>query len=276
MRGKGVMETMSNSRLREIFINDIELFGLVAGLRPVAKKEGPDAQRLMAMSDELKAAGFTVVRNDLTGCAYVSQDADAVARLVELENREFSGGNPELRAQTIYEIGLMLGYPDCCAKAFSSHRMQDDTHVMAEFIAQTRATHRALTGDSGSSVITLPWQLNILVPMTGPVFYYPCTADCPASLVLANKYFAALESVRPGATKQIKDTLAHPVLVAGRWDFVVFDGTVGADGTINFTSWRTASCYLPVPAPSPQFQKFIDELPPHGHIKTANLVLNFK
>lgn len=276
MRGKGVMDIMSNSRLRDIFINDIELFGLMAGLRPVAKKEGPDAERLMAMSDELMAAGFTVVKNDLTGCAYVSQDRDAVARLVELENREFSGGNPELRAQTIYEIGLMLGYPDCCAKAFSSHRMQDDTHVMAEFIAQTRATHRTLTGDSGSTVITLPWQLNFLVPMTGPVFYYPCTADCPASLTLANRYLAALELARPGATEQMKQILAHPVLVAGRWDFVVFDGSADQEGTINFTSWRTAADYHPVPAPSPQFTKFISELPQQGHIKTANLVLNFK
>ncbi len=264
---------MSNSKLREIFINDIELFGLMAGLRPVAKKEGPDAQRLMTMANELAAAGFTVVKNDMTGCAYVSQDADAVARLVELENREFTGGNPELRAQTIYEIGLMLGYPDCCARAFSRHKMQDDACVMGTFIAAEMA-HAASTGTG--NVLTLPWQLNFLIPMTGPVFYYPCAADCPASLALANKYFAALESVRPGATEQIKQALAHPVLVAGRWDFVVIDGSVGDDGTINFTSWRTAADYHPVPAPSPQFTKFISDLPRNGVIMTANLILNFK
>lgn len=271
------MNILSNNRLRDIFINDIELFGLIAELRPIAKKEGPDAAQLMLMTDELAAAGFTVARNELTGCAYVSKDADAVARLIELENREFGGGNPELRARTIYEIGLMLGYPDCCAKAFSAHQMQDDAHVMGKFISQTRQKAdggQDITG--GGNVVTLPWQLNFLVPMTGPVFYYPCTADCPASLELANRYIAALEQVKPGVTARKKQALAHPLLVAGRWDFVVFNGTVDMDGTIKFESWRVASDYHPVPPASAQFQKFIGELPAAGHIKTAGLILNFK
>ncbi len=70
--------------LPNFFTTDIELLGLVSDLRRAAKKEGPDAVKLMEVADELRAGGWYVERNDRTGCAYVSADPSLIARLIEL------------------------------------------------------------------------------------------------------------------------------------------------------------------------------------------------
>lgn len=248
------MVPATDTSLPHIFASDIELFGLISGLRPVAKKEGPDAEIIMRRADELRADGWHVERNERTGCVYVSRDAARARRLMELENQEFDGGNPDLRRQTIHEIGLALGYPDCCVRAFAALPVQDDAHVMAAMIRR----------DGG--VLDLPWQLNFLVPMTGPVFYYPCRFDCAASLDLADRYLAAMEGTSPGTTDRLRQQLARPMLVAGRWDFLVLKGGVSADGRLIFSKFRTAGDFHPVPPPTAAFQAFVSLLPPSGTI----------
>lgn len=252
------MVPATDTSLPPFFKADIELLGLVSGLRRAAKKEGPDAIGLMAVADELRAGGWHVEKNDRTGCAYVSADPALVARLIELENREFGGGDPENRRATIRETGIALGYPECCAEAFAAQPVQDDGSVMKSLMSRARSSD------------DLPWQLNFLIPMTGPVFYYPCRLDCAASLALAGRYLAAMESARPGAAERLRNILARPMLVAGRWDFVAFDGHVNGDGAISYTGFQTARDFHPVPAPSPAFAAFVSNLPPAGTIRTQD------
>jgi len=250
------MVLSTGTPLHDMFVHDIELFGLISGLRPVAKKEGADALRLMAASETLRGDGWFVAMNPRTGCAYLSRDGGRARRLMELENVEFDGGNPVLRRQTIREIGLALGYPDCCASAFAALPVQDDSSVMDAMFLKSRATR-----------MDLPWQMNFLVPMTGPVFYYPCGFDCQSSLELADRYLAAMDALRPGTSGRMRAVLAHPVVAAGRWDFVVLDGRVMRDGSVAYTSWRKAADYHPVPPSTRDFADFLDALPQAGVIR---------
>ena len=241
--------------LPNFFTTDIELLGLVSDLRRAAKKEGPDAVKLMEVADELRAGGWYVERNDRTGCAYVSADPSLIARLIELEDREFGGGNPEARRATIRETGITLGYPECCARAFAALPVQDDSSVMKSLMSQARPSD------------DLPWQLNFLIPMAGPVFYYPCRLDCTASLELAGRYLATLEQLHPGSTERMRRVLSRPMLVAGRWDFLALEGRLNDDGAVEYTGWQTARDFHPVPAPSAGFAAFMANLPAAGKIR---------
>ncbi len=248
------MVPATDTLLHSIFTGDVELIGLVSGLRRVAKKEGLDADAFMKVADVLRADGWAVERNARLGGVYISRDPARVARLLELENLEFDGGSPELRRQTVNEIGQLLEYPDCCAAAFADLPVQDDSHVMRMML------------DRFEGVGPLPWQLNFLVPMAGPVFYYPCSPDCPASLELARRYLVAMESASPGWVARTRSVLARPMLVAGRWDFLVFDGQASDEHTIEFRGWQAARDFHPVPPPSSDFAAFIADMPRCGTI----------
>jgi len=248
------MVPATDTPLYTTFLHDIELFGLVSGLRAVAKKEGPDANMLMARSRQFRDAGWFIEQNKHTGCAYVSADRSRLDRLMELEDREFDGGSPSDRRQTILEIGLTLGYPECCATAFASLPIQDDSHVMG-----------AMLGRLPNVMSPIPWELSFLPPMVGPVFYYPCRPDCHASLDLARRYLDGLDAALPGTAASIKAKLARPVLAAGRWDFVALDGTVDGD-EVTYVDFSTPADFHNVPAPSTAFQAFISSLPRTGRI----------
>ncbi len=253
------MRDLWRSPLSDHFINDIELFGLAAGLRPVAKKEGRDADEILKISGPMRDIGFLVVRNPETGCVYVSRESDRIDRLMQLENGEFGGGNPEARMQVIREIGICLGYPDCCATAFARHRMQDDGYVMGCFIECEKAVAH------GNIVRNIPWQLNFLPPMVSPVFFYPCHARCGQALALADRYIAEMDAVRPGTAAAVKRQLRGVVLATGRWDFVMFDGTIEGS-SINYDSWRPPVSFHPVPLPTAAFSVFMDALPESGRV----------
>lgn len=258
------MRDLRRSPLFDIFINDIEMFGLLTGLRPVAKKEGPDADRLVDLSSELLLEDFYVLKNERTGCAYVSGDPGIVERLLEMENREFDGGSPQLRKQTVREIGITLGYPECCATSFGSYRTQDDRSVMASIISKAG-------NDQGTPIIRrIPWLLNFLPPMAGPVFWYPCDLRCRQSEKLAWKYLTEMNRLKPGAGDRMKKDLTGFVLMAGRWDFVMMYGTMSDDGVVHFDSWRCASDFHAVPEPSVDFRKFLDALPVNGRLWLDN------
>lgn len=254
------MRDLRRSPLFNIFINDIELFGLAVGLRPVAKKEGPDADQLMTISPELLSDDYFVLKNDRTGCTYLSEDPGLVEQLLDMENREISGGDPQQRKRTIHEIGLALGYPDCCASEFAGYRTQDDQNVMASII-------RRENQQAGSPVIrNIPWQLNFLPPMAGPVFWYPCCLRCNESLLLADRYLKQIKQIRPEHAAIIQENLTGVILTVGRWDFVMFYGDLKPDNSVWFKSWRSARNFHPVPQSSPAFSTFMDSLPASGRL----------
>lgn len=253
------MRDLWRSPLSGHFINDIELFGLAVGLRPVAKKEGRDADEILKVSGIMHDLGFLVVKNPVTGCVYVSRETDRIERLIQLENGEFGGGSPEARVQVIREIGISLGYPECCATAFARHRMQDDGYVMGCFIECEKAVAQE------NVVRDIPWQLNFLPPMVSPIFFYPCHSRCGAALALANRYIDEMERVRPGTTAAMKRQLRGVVIATGRWDFVLFYGHLEGS-SIRFDSWRPPVSFHPVPPPTAAFSVFMDALPESGRV----------
>jgi len=93
------------------FADDLELFTLVAGLRPLAKKEGPLADPLLADAAPLAPLGSAGARA-ANGTAFAGRDAGALARAVELEETEVTSREPATRRAAILELGRLLGRLD--------------------------------------------------------------------------------------------------------------------------------------------------------------------
>ncbi len=240
------------------FLHDIELYGLWRGFRDLAKKEGPDADRLAREADAIREAGFEVLRNARSGSLYVARNAEVAREALSLEDRELAGGDPEARRRAIHRIGHLLGYPDCCAEAFAALPRQDDAFVMDRLLAPEPPA-------------SLPWLLDFLPPLVGPVIHYPCRLDCPECLQRATRLVDAWETDVPGTRERLRKDLSGPVLAAGRLDFLVLVGAMDGPERATYRGFRTASDYLPGMHPTDAFAAFLAKLPPEGTIEVRGM-----
>lgn len=240
------------------FLEDIELYGLWRGFRDLAKKEGPDADRLAGETARLQQAGFAVLRNARSGSLYVARDEAAAREALSLEDRELAGGDPEARRRAIERIGRLLGYADCCAAAFAALPRQDDAHVMEHLLAPEPPA-------------PLPYLLNFLPPLVGPLIHYPCRLDCPACTEATTRIATAWEADVPGMGDRLRKNLAGPVLVSGRLDFLLLDGRMEGPEVASYRAARGADDFRPGMAPSKAFAAFRDRLPPEGTIEVRGM-----
>lgn len=236
------------------FLDDVELYGLWRGFRTLAKKEGPDADLLLSRPEALEGSGFHVRRNPRSGSVYVARDEATLSEVIALEDSELQGGDPVARIHAVERIGQLLGYPDCCARAFAELPRQDDDYVVERLLADDPPA-------------PLPWLLDFLPPLAGPVVHFPCRLDCAASHDLASRLAEAWDRDRPGTLARLRDDLAGPVLAAGRLDFLVLDGALESPGVASYRGFRGAGEYRPGMAPTPAFAFFRSELPPEGTLE---------
>lgn len=238
-----------------LFLRDLELFTLAAGLRPLAKKEGLHADLLAAQADRLAAEGISILRAG-TGAAYAGRDPEALRRAVELDETEVSSREPGRRRAAILELGRLLGYPPCCARAFANLERQDDEHVAA-----------ALLGPEPPE--RLPWELQFLPPVDSLVLHYPCSLDCAASLDLARRTLAALEAESPGSAARRRDALARIVVASGRFEFLVADTGVREKDRLQYRGLRSARDFHPQVPVAPAFEAFAQGLPTEGVLEVG-------
>lgn len=120
-------------------------------------------------------------------------------------------------------LGRLLGYPPCCASAFARRWPIAQRQYGGDPACMLMA--------EGGHAAQLPWRLNVHARVLGPTLidWFPCRADCPASLQLAQRIEAALAlgtpQLLPAIAHRMRSRVAHrpgrpmriePVDVAGR------------------------------------------------------------
>jgi hypothetical protein len=240
----------------DAFLDDLELFTVVSGLRPMAKKEGPLADALAAAPERLAAAGLDWVRA-ANGVLFAGRDRAALARAAGLETTEVTSRDPATRRAAIVELGRLLGYPECCVRAFADLPVQDDVHVCAALLAPEPPQ-------------ALPWELQFLPPLDSLVLHYPCRLDCASSLGLARRTAAALETAAPGSVEARRRSLARVVVAAGRFEFLVAGEARLDDGVVAYRGLRSARDFHPGVPVDAGFAAFAAALPAEGVLEVRD------
>jgi len=106
-------------------------------------------------------------------------------------------------------LGELLGYPDCCAKAFAKRWPEAVAKYEGDVATQ-------VVEDSGQG--HWDWRLNILLRYSGceMIQHFPCSFSCKKSIKLAKKYELSLTQYAPQLAAEQKKKLAVPVLYAGK------------------------------------------------------------
>lgn len=119
-------------------------------------------------------------------------------------------------------LGLLLGYPACCARSFPA-AWQEAQRDHAGDLAALRLGNG-------------PWELNVTARFLGPTLiqHFPCRPDCRPSLTLARRNLAVLDALAPATAERIRTLLPSPIVHAGEHGVIVFVGGRVVDDRIVF------------------------------------------
>ncbi|MCX4243662.1 DUF483 domain-containing protein [Paraliomyxa miuraensis] len=215
----------------------LELAALRAGVKPVAFLTLRPADEA-AVRDA--AAGYAVERRERRVLVeaqdrwiddrtrgeprvelYISADPAAAARAAHLQ----ADGDP---SRSIGELGRLMGYPDCCVRAFAS--LDDRSNN-----SRNRHWTAARTTEAGA----WPWELNNLFVAVIP--FFPCSYRCSGALAHARATLVAAEREEAGLTARLRAVLARPVLYFDHEHQVIVEGTADLAGRVGRVQVRGAS-----------------------------------
>ncbi len=140
------------------------------------------------------------------------------------------------------KIGILLGYPDCCALPFINNFMVDQSPqrlrnyyysitlksdkfyslINSIFCFRSRITHDEFTDLSSFNIKNNSYNINTLE--LGLIPYVPCSFDCKLSINYATKLLTVLNKEDPLRASLIMAFLSRPVLFFDTFKFIVFDG----------------------------------------------------
>jgi hypothetical protein len=176
------------------------------GIKPVAKVE---PVRLADVEAIVAAIGLPVVRvrrrAGQTECyeVFFGRRQSDVERAVELNDLAETTRDPEAESRVLVELGLLLGYPECCVQAFvaGSHARERESYTWLQL------ARRMALGT------TVPPAMN---PWAGPMAdqYVPCGLGCAESVRLAEdamRVALALEDV--ASARHLERRMRSPWLV---------------------------------------------------------------
>ena len=184
---------------------------VAAGARRACLKEGVPAASAEGLVRAYRAMGLAaevVVRHGLAAAVDVHEPGDAFAivavaadeaalaevRDAQRGHRSGDGGNPAAI------MGALMGYPACCVRAFAAQADRGDN------LQNERMTLRRAPG------ATLHPLLNRLAHLR-LVSHHPCSADCAASVAVAEAVLARLAAISPEAAEGVRAALADAVLL---------------------------------------------------------------
>jgi len=152
---------------------------------------------------------------------------------------------------TNIEWGVLLGYPECCVKAYVKWRMElSREHELINLTFDNSPRKgpyyfglnnvfnlfsRISAGETGKSgrLSDLNKEKNIFISALHIASWHPCSYACPRSLKKAVKVYDFLRTYAPGYAGMLKALLARPVLFFGKFEFAVFNGQV-KDGLLSY------------------------------------------
>lgn len=106
-------------------------------------------------------------------------------------------------------LGRLLGYPDCCSKAFPDRwvkALEDASADPAKLILQEFSP--------GGFAGTFQWETNVFARYFGRevIQHFPCRLDCPRTVELAQRNFAAWSAFDAEGAALTRESLWCPVL----------------------------------------------------------------
>lgn len=129
----------------------------------------------------------------------------ATQQAVELERVERHGSGDE-REEAMTRLGELLGYPDCCVKAYLTQDDQGET-----------ATFERLLSDGDRE--DLPASNNLFLLSQQLISHFPCDLSCRASASIGDLALEALRDFDEDSAHALAELMAAPVTV---WDRVRF------------------------------------------------------
>ncbi|MCB9506241.1 MAG: DUF483 domain-containing protein [Myxococcales bacterium] len=136
---------------------------------------------------------------------FVSRDAALARRCGDI----YRGGDPTGQAQ---EMGELMGYPPCCARAFAARADNSDDAENVVRLAELAA--------DGPLHACLNVGLAHLVP------FFPCSLACDDAARFGLAALGALFPDDPGGREHLMRSLSRPTLFFDRHRVVAFDGFV--------------------------------------------------
>ncbi len=145
------------------------------------------------------------------------------------------------RSPTDPAWGLLLGYPECCVKAYIEWRSVADKIDLVNFtLGRTRKKERyhfglnnifnyfsRLTGkpaDMEGFARIRAANKNLDISTLQIISWHPCAYDCGPSAKIAKEIFAFLHHYLPGRAAELKSRLAKPVLFRDKYEYLLLDG----------------------------------------------------
>lgn len=146
-----------------------------------------------------------------------------------------------LRSPTDPAWGLLLGYPECCVKAYIEWRLvAAETDLVNFTFGRTREKERfhfglnnvfnyfsRLTGqpaDMEAFARIRAANKDLDISALQVISWHPCAYDCGPSVKLAGGIFAFLSAHLPERAAELKERLAKPVLFRDKYEYLVLAG----------------------------------------------------
>lgn len=117
-------------------------------------------------------------------------------------------------------LGVLLGYPECCAAAYPARweraKRESRGDVAAAMLSEWGLGYAGPFG----------WEANVFARYLGfeLIQHFPCRPDCDATLRLARRNLAALRAFAPEIVEQAVRVLGAPVAFARNGGVAVFPG----------------------------------------------------
>lgn len=178
-----------------------EIIAVLAGVKPVGRVEtrgalpasmAPSIDPGLVVESRVRREGDTTVWD-----TFVGRDRGQVLRAIELTDAPDAATWKE----STHEVGSLLGYPDCCTRAFASREYR-----VREFYSWMHVLLRI--GSAGE-----------VSPLLNPgsemaVSWVPCSLQCEATLDLARRTLAAIEQHNGrAAASRVEQELRRPWLL---------------------------------------------------------------
>jgi len=165
------------------------------------------------------------------------------------------------RSPTDPAWGVLLGYPECCVKAYIAWRAVAETTDLVNFTF-------AATAEKGRLDFTLNNIFNYFSRLTGTpadraafdrlraankaldiaalqiISWHPCSYNCAQSARLGGEIFRFLAEYLPERARELKLALARPVLFGGKYSYAALDGRASG-GTARYAGLLSPRSLLP-------------------------------
>ena len=146
------------------------------------------------------------------------------------------------RSPTDPAWGVLLGYPECCVKAYIAWRsVSENTDLIDYTLANTTDRsafdfklnnifnyYSRLTGKPAdmADFARLRARNNKLdIAALQIISWHPCTYNCAKSARSGREIFRFMAEYLPERALWLKEKLAHPVLFGGKYEYAVLDGS---------------------------------------------------